>query len=821
MLFSKKAFCPVVQPRKATAFCAHRKAIAFRASLTLRFAQSQTRWFARKPWEICASRKIALFALLFLLLPAALALDAPVVQSGTHQSDTWAPYPIEFTWAAVPGAIKYCYTYVSDPDAEVTEKNCTEFLSFYPPQKAESGDYYFHIKAVSPVEESSVTTYHTKLDIEGPSKPTLSARPLPDGTIEISWGASTDDASGLKEYQVYRKLMAGFTPRDTPLYTIVSASSTSFIDANNLDESTTYHYIVRPVDNAGNVGNISNEAFAATIAECDLAISFSTELASDQKSLLLKITGNDKIYRPSLKAVLPDGSEKVFFENAEPFAEWQESFGLTGLKQGYIDFNLSATDIESSPTDILGQVCSQQKRFVYDLAKPEISFALPKYNDRVSEVIPLQVKVVDAGDFKSGIGSVVFFLKEGSGWKRLGEGEEKSSGVYAFQWSSFSVENGQHKLKAEATDNGGNLVEATQTINVLNAFESAVDLNKAEDQTAKGRDNALAAKWAMEADSIYSEMQQSLIDWGDGNFAEAQSLAVLPGIENETNAKLMFAQAMLLYKQSETVVKTSVFKTADFIFNKEQVGILLNAAGVSGGTADAAKAAIEKADPKRKIEILKVQDGNATYYRALIVVSYSLDVNVLSDSNAGDLVMQIIEVVPKEFAEYAAELDSNFSFAVLYDDPKISFTLARDQYKKKQLVYALKKDLSEEQANALIENNVINKFVAPPIFMPVGMSGLGFALNVSSDLFFFIIIAVAIIAAIIIVALVLRKGFPKGKPAAMQKQGLKPSKQKFAVKKKEKPKKEFWKKGKPPGPGFKLPSFGKKKESPLSVFGKK
>lgn len=775
----------------------------------------------KKPWEIGASRKIAFFALLVLLFPAAFALNAPVVESSTHPEDTWASYPIEFEWAAVEGAAKYCYTYVSNPNAEVTQENCTENTSFYPPEKAESGDYYFRIKAISGTEESSVTTYHTKLDIEGPSKPIVSAKALPGGGIEVSWTASTDDASGIKFYQIYRKLMAGFTPRDTPLYTTVPAGSTSFIDANDMAESTTYHYIVRPVDNAGNVGTTSNETFAATLAECDLSISFSVELSSDQKSLLLKITGNDKLYRPSLKATLPDGSEKVFFENAEPFAEWQETFPLEGIAQGYFDFDLHATDIESSSTDSTGEVCRQQKRFVYDLAKPEISFILPKYNDRVSESVPLQVKVVDAGVFKSGIKSVVFYLKEGAGWKTLGSGEEKSGGVYEFSLNSFSVENGQQKLKAEATDNAGNIAEALQSINVLNAFESAVDLNQAAERTAKGRASALAAMWALQAKAVYSEQQQSLIDEGNSDFAEAQNLAGLPGIENETNAKLLFAQAMLLYKQSETVVKTSVFKSADFVFNKEQVLILLNAAGISGSAADAAKAAIEKADPKRKLEILKVQDGNAAYYRALISVSYSPDVDILSDSNAGDLVMQVIEVVPKEFAEYAAELDSNFSFTVLYDDPKISFTLTRDQYKKKQLVYALKKDLSEEQANSLIESNVINKFVAPPIFLPIGTAGLGFALNFSPDLLLFIGIAVAVIAAIIIVALVLRKFFSGGKQVPLQSPAPKPSTQRFAAKKEERPKPVQPKRGKPPGSGFKLPFLGKKKESPLSVFGKK
>lgn len=764
-------------------------------------------------------QKTCALALLVLLLPFAAALSAPVVSSSTHPEDTWALYPIEFTWNAVPGAIKYCYKYVSDPNAAVTEEDCTGELSFYPLQKAESGDYYFRLMAVSYSEKSDITTYHTKLDVEGPSKPAISAKSLPDGRIEVSWTASTDEASGVKEYQVYRKLMANFTPRDTPLHILIPGDQTSFIDDKEMEESTTYHYIVRPVDNAGNLGKTSNEAFAATIAECDLTISFSADLSADSKSLLLKVTGDDRIYRSTLAATLPDGSKQTFFENASPFTEWQETFSLDGINQGYFDFDLHATDIESSILDTSGEVCRQQIRFIFDLVKPEITFSSPKYNDKVSETVPFKVKAVDAGEFKSGIKSVAFTLKDGEYWVPIGNGEDKGDGVYELGWDSFSVENGQQKIRAEATDNAGNAVQATQAINVLNAFEGVVDLNKASEQTEKGRDKALAAKWVMEAKAVYSEAQQELINQGDEKYAEAKNLAVLPGPENETNAKMLLAQAMLLYTQSETAVKTSEFNSADFIFNKEQVGILLNAAGVSGSAADAAKAAIEKADPKRTLQILKVNDDNDTYYRALIVVSFSLDFNILSDSNAGDIVMQIIEVVPKEFAEYAEELDSNISFSILNDDPKISFSLSRDQYKKKQFFYALKENLTEDQANALIEGNVINKFVAPPIFVPAGTQGLGFSLNISPELLLFAGIGIAVIAVIIIIILVLRRLSSKKKQVPLQKEP-KHKKQKFAVKQEEKPKAPPRKKSKPPGSGS-LKLFGGKDESPLSVFGKK
>ena len=46
------------------------------------------------------------------------------------------------------------------------------------------------------------TSYPIKLDVGVPSRPVLSATMAPDGGIELSWIASEDDKSGIKEYEV-------------------------------------------------------------------------------------------------------------------------------------------------------------------------------------------------------------------------------------------------------------------------------------------------------------------------------------------------------------------------------------------------------------------------------------------------------------------------------------------------------------------------------------------------------------------------------------------------------------------------------------------
>jgi len=760
-------------------------------------------------------KDLVLIAFLVLLIPVAFALDTPTISSNTNPEGEWSGFPMEFKWTSIEEADRYCFILTPDSEAEIPidDSHCSANLAAYPSKKISSGDYYFKVKAVANNgNESSAASHAIMLDIGSPGRAELSAKSNDAGEIELSWTAPEDDASGIKEYEIYRKLMAGFDIRTTPIYEIVDGSALSFTDVNELDQSTTYHYKILAVDNVGNFGSVSNEAHAETAAECDLNITFLVELSSGEDSLELSILSDSKIYHGILEAKLPDGSTYSFFNDAEAFLEWEESFDLSSIDEGYIDLSLTAKEF-------FGDDCSQSKQFIFDITKPDLTFTSPKYNDRVSETVPLLVEVDDKGSFKSGVDPIIFSVRDGESWTEIGTVSDATDNVYLLNWDSFTVENGQQRIKAVVVDKGGNQAEATQTLNVLNAFDGAVDLNSALTQTGAGRKEAFESRWELDALAIVSDKVDSLIEEADSNFAEGTRLAELEGLENETNAKIFLATAMALYTRSQGIVSVSTYQTADFVFNKEQSGILLTAAGISGPTMAVAQQMIEKADPKRQLKILKVVDDNSTYYRATIEVSFSLDTNILADSNSQDIVMQVIEAVPKEFAEYAAQLDSNISFVVLDDDPKLSFALTRTQYKKKKFSYVLEDDLSQKNADDLISENIVNKFVAPPILLPPETVVSGF--SVSLEVLLFIGISLAVIVLVVIAALVVKSR--KSKPRS----GLGAPARKFAKKEPAKPlsKKEkkapFWKKGKSPLSGLKMPSLGKKKESPLNVFGKK
>ena len=99
-------------------------------------------------------------------------------------------------------------------------------------------------------------------DTELPSAPgTLTAAPISGTQINVAWGAATDNV-GVVGYRLERCQGAGcsaFTKLGTTI------TGTSFSDSG-LSVNTSYSYIVRAQDAAGNLGPYSNVASATTLA---------------------------------------------------------------------------------------------------------------------------------------------------------------------------------------------------------------------------------------------------------------------------------------------------------------------------------------------------------------------------------------------------------------------------------------------------------------------------------------------------------------------------------------------------------------------------
>ena len=90
-------------------------------------------------------------------------------------------------------------------------------------------------------------------DLEAPTPPTNLAATPSTGRVSLTWSASTDDV-GVTGYRVVR---------DGATIATVGGTTTSYADTT-VAASTTYAYVVRAFDAAGNTSDVSNTASATT-----------------------------------------------------------------------------------------------------------------------------------------------------------------------------------------------------------------------------------------------------------------------------------------------------------------------------------------------------------------------------------------------------------------------------------------------------------------------------------------------------------------------------------------------------------------------------
>lgn len=105
----------------------------------------------------------------------------------------------------------------------------------------------------------------TLSDATKPAAPTnLSATPISDKIINLSWTASTDNTA-VSGYKIYRNgVIVGYSP------------STDYTDTG-LAASTAYNYSVSAYDSSANTSNVSNTVTPTTLASAAMQIPFSSQ----------------------------------------------------------------------------------------------------------------------------------------------------------------------------------------------------------------------------------------------------------------------------------------------------------------------------------------------------------------------------------------------------------------------------------------------------------------------------------------------------------------------------------------------------------------
>ena len=103
-------------------------------------------------------------------------------------------------------------------------------------------------------------------DSTAPSKVMdLTVTSISGSQLDLAWTANAE--TDLNHYNIYRGTTTGFavnTATDTPLS---QPLTNSYADTNGLSQSTYYYYKVAAVDNAGNIGILSDEASGTTTGD--------------------------------------------------------------------------------------------------------------------------------------------------------------------------------------------------------------------------------------------------------------------------------------------------------------------------------------------------------------------------------------------------------------------------------------------------------------------------------------------------------------------------------------------------------------------------
>lgn len=274
--------------------------------------------------------------------------------------------------------------------------------------------------------------------------------------VELSWQASEDSSSGIKEYQIERST-------DGNTFTTIGATSETNYTDTSLAEYI-YYYRVRAVDKAGNISEPSN---IIKVVLDDIAPTTTVQIKGQ--------IGNDSWYttQPIINLIAVDNEggsgikEIKYSANSDDFSIYTGPFVLNNEGNNYVRYY--STDNAGNVEEIKGQLIK------VDSAAPGITISNPLEGQSVSG--PIEIKA-EAND-NVAVQKVDFYVDE------VLVGEDNTY-PYSYLWDTTTTSNGNHTLMSVAYDIAGNNASDQINISVTNAppnlinnpsFELDDDLN--------------------------------------------------------------------------------------------------------------------------------------------------------------------------------------------------------------------------------------------------------------------------------------------------------------------------------------------------------
>ncbi len=178
------------------------------------------------------------------------------------------------------------------------------------------------------------------------------------------------------------------------------------------------------------------------------------------------------------------------------------------------------------------------------------------------------------------------------------------------------------------------------------------------------------------------------------------------------------AEKIIELKISNIVVlgitgKAEVEKEALFSFKESDLNAMFNNVLANEALAKEAMEMAIDCNVSRILKIIKITDANKTTYKASVFISFR-------NNSKQNMSVQLVEVVPKDFAQSASAIESTEPFSIIESDPIIAWDLNNVPAGKAiEIVYSLKNSLAQEAAAKLADASITQKFSAPPILVSI------------------------------------------------------------------------------------------------------
>ncbi len=568
-------------------------------------------------------------------------------------------------------------------------------------------------------------------DVTKPSKPANLAASLrsSDNAVSLTWDPSTDNSNGTIKYNVYRADDINFSSETT--LTLAPQALNSYYDKKVKDGSS-YYYRVSAVDAAGNESDRSEGksvvAKAVTMDNPDQNATQNTGPAISEKDIkvqLLRADGKEttsvrkekitvkgsfakKLINVNVALRLPGGQLVKLIDATKPaesdnLDSFSKEFDMSTAASGKGQVLFKAND-PANGNDLAFAI-----DFTVDTDEPAVTWINPdKEKASFAGKVVLRAKASDKG---SGLDHLVYAFKELRTAKtgEIGTLTKDDNGFYNYEWKFDNYYNGAYAVTATAYDKAGNsAVALMKEVNITGGKNPDKEINegKLADLQAKKADiDKLADK--LKKQNVVSTKLVNARDQVEADISQAQSLQAA---KNYPEAQKKIADALSIIAGLPNLITVTEAKRVDYSLEQAAWPKALKDAGFDDKLAQKAIDLIKSTGAKRTLQLLEIKEADKTSYQVNILVS-------LANKGADKATYKVIEVIPKEFAATAKDVQTQETITVLNADPSIQFTAELAKGEARDFVYSLNKALSKDAAKAFVDAEPLKLFPAPPIVL--------------------------------------------------------------------------------------------------------